>query len=104
MSDRCTSYCVVNCINGYCPNANCDGFVVRSYCDVCPYYEGCDDCAFFDTDYCSKSNFFEGCDFMIGASGSILLRQLDTLTLSEACLFSVVLLLILFLIVKGLTK
>lgn len=41
---------------------------------------------------------------MIGASGSILLRQLDTLTLSEACLFSFVLLLILFLIVKGLTK
>lgn len=38
------------------------------------------------------------------SSGSILLRQLDTLTLSEACLFSVVLLLILFLIVKGLTK
>lgn len=38
------------------------------------------------------------------SSGSILLRQLDTLTLSEACLFSIVLLLILFLIVKGLTK
>lgn len=41
---------------------------------------------------------------MIGASGSILLRQLDTLTLSEACLFSIVLLGILFIIVKGLTK
>lgn len=42
---------------------------------------------------------------MIGASsGSILLRQLDSLTLSEACLFSVLLLLILFLVVKGLTK
>lgn len=42
---------------------------------------------------------------MIGASsGSILLRQLDSLTLSEACLFSFFLLLILFLIVKGLTK
>ena len=38
------------------------------------------------------------------SSGSILLRQLDTLTLSEMCLFSILLLLILFLIVKGLTK
>lgn len=38
------------------------------------------------------------------SSGSILLRQLDSLTLSEACLFSVLLLLILFLIVKGITK
>lgn len=38
------------------------------------------------------------------SSGSILLRQLDSLSLSEACLFSVVLLLILFMIVKGLTK
>lgn len=48
---------------------------------------------------------FKGCDFMIGfSSGSIMLRQLDTLSLSEACLFSVVLLLILFMIVKGLTK
>lgn len=43
--------------------------------------------------------------FMIGtSSGSILLRQLDTLTLSEACLFSLLLLAILFFIVKGLTK
>lgn len=41
---------------------------------------------------------------MIGTSSSVLLRQIDTLTLSEACLFSVVLLLLLFLIVKGLTK
>lgn len=38
------------------------------------------------------------------SSGSILLRQLDTLTLSEACLFSLFLLVILFFIVKGLTK
>lgn len=41
---------------------------------------------------------------MIGASGSILLRQLDTLTLSEACLFSLLLLAVLFILVKGLTK
>lgn len=48
---------------------------------------------------------FKGCDFVIGtSSGSILLRQLDTLTLSEACLFSLLLLAILFFIVKGLTK
>lgn len=49
---------------------------------------------------------FKGCDFMIigSSSGSILLRQLDTLTLSEACLFSLFLLVILFFIVKGLTK
>lgn len=42
---------------------------------------------------------------MIGtSSGSILLRQLDTLTLSEACLFSLFLLAVLFILVKGLTK
>lgn len=42
---------------------------------------------------------------MIGSSsGSILLRQLDSLTLSEACLFSLLLLVVLFFIVKGLTK
>lgn len=42
---------------------------------------------------------------VIGAStGSILLRQLDSLTLSEACLFSLLLLAVLFIIVKGLTK
>lgn len=42
---------------------------------------------------------------MIGtSSGSIMLRHIDTLTLNEACLFAIVLLLILFLIVKGLTK
>ena len=39
-----------------------------------------------------------------GSSGSILLRQLDSLTLSEACLFSLLLLVVLFFIVKGLTK
>lgn len=38
------------------------------------------------------------------SSGSILLRQLDSLTLSEVCLFSLLLLAILFFIVKGLTK
>lgn len=42
---------------------------------------------------------------MIGSSsGSILLRQLNSLTLSEACLFFLLLLAILFFIVKGLTK
>ena len=42
---------------------------------------------------------------MIGASsGLILLRHIDTLTLNEACLFGILLLLILFLLVKGLTK
>lgn len=62
LSDRCSSYCGVNCINGYCPNANRDGFVVRSYCDVCPYYEGCDDCAFVGTDCCPRFNNDKGGD------------------------------------------
>lgn len=58
--------------------------------------------------FCSdldRKNLIGG-DFMVigTSSGSILLRQLDTLTLSEVCLFSVLLLLILFFIVKGLTK
>lgn len=38
------------------------------------------------------------------SSGSIMLRQMASLSLSEVCLFSIVLLLILFLIVKGFTK
>jgi len=38
------------------------------------------------------------------SSGTILYRHIDTLTLSEACLFGIVLLLILFFLVKGLTK
>lgn len=31
MLDRCTSYCGVACVNGYCPNANFDGFVSKSF-------------------------------------------------------------------------
>lgn len=61
MSDRCTSYCGYACVN-FCPNANIDGFSVRSYCDVCMYYQGCDDCAFFDTDICPKFNNDKGGD------------------------------------------
>ena len=42
---------------------------------------------------------------MIGSSsGSILLRQLDSLSLYEVCLFSLLLLAVLFILVKGLTK
>lgn len=42
---------------------------------------------------------------MLGSSsGSILLRQLDSLSLSEVCLFSLLLLAVLFILVKGLTK
>ena len=42
---------------------------------------------------------------MIGSSsGSILLLQLDSLSLSEVCLFSLLLLAVLFILVKGLTK
>lgn len=54
MSDTCSSYCGVACVNGYCPNANLDGFAVGTFCEVCPYYNGCDDCAFVGTDCCPK--------------------------------------------------
>lgn len=60
MSDKCTSYCGVACVNGYCPNANFDGFLSKSFCDICPYYYGCDDCAFVGTDYCPKFNCESG--------------------------------------------
>lgn len=56
MSDRCTSYCGVACVNGYCPVADCGFFDAASYCEVCPYYAGCDDCAFVGTDYCPNFN------------------------------------------------
>ena len=52
MSDRCTSYCGVACVNGYC--LNIDGFAVGTYCDFCLFYNGCLDCAFVGTDYCPK--------------------------------------------------
>ena len=47
---RCEHYCGVACVDGSCPVANLDEYAERGYdvirsCDECPYYEGCNDCA-----------------------------------------------------------
>lgn len=63
--NRCPNYCGITCVNGSCPKAlqeeyeECDCPVIKS-CKDCGYYEGCVDCAFLDTEYCS----WEGNEYM----------------------------------------
>ena len=53
MTEYCTDYVGVACIDGSCPIANQEEFaercmpVIRS-CSDCGYYEGCADCAMAD--------------------------------------------------------
>lgn len=59
--ERCKRYCGDTCVNGSCPIALRDeyaerGYDIVHYCDECLYYEGCEDCAFADTEYCIKKN------------------------------------------------
>lgn len=42
----CDNYCGVNCVNGHCP-ASIDDFEDMD-CSECIYYNGCDDCGFFE--------------------------------------------------------
>ena len=46
----CPNYCGVTCVNGTCPVALGECHIT---CDECPYYKGCEDCAFCnDLDQC----------------------------------------------------
>jgi hypothetical protein len=59
MNKICEAYCGVTCVDGGCPIANRDEYAERGYyvvksCDECPYYRGCEDCAFEGMDFCPK--------------------------------------------------
>ena len=56
---RCEGYCGVTCVDGTCPMANREEYEERGYdvvknCSECHYYQGCEDCCFYETDLCSK--------------------------------------------------
>ena len=57
LGKRCRGYVGLACIDGSCPMANAEEYeergmdVVKS-CKDCHYYDGCNDCAFADTEYC----------------------------------------------------
>lgn len=53
----CKRYVGLSCVDGTCPMANEEEYVERGIptikrCEECFYYQGCDDCALFDTEYC----------------------------------------------------
>ena len=57
MSKRCIHYVGVACVDGSCPMAKAEEYEERcmdvvTNCNECHYYEGCDDCYFYGTDYC----------------------------------------------------
>jgi hypothetical protein len=57
--ERCKSYLGATCVSGGCPIALRDEYAERGYdivhnCDECPYYKGCEDCAFEDSNICKE--------------------------------------------------
>jgi len=55
----CKGYVGLACVNGMCPIALANdypemGMDVISSCEECSYYNGCLDCAFFNTAYCLR--------------------------------------------------
>lgn len=56
---ECKNYLGLACVDGSCPIANAEEYEERCMdvikkCDDCPFYKGCKDCAFADTEYCEK--------------------------------------------------
>ena len=56
---KCKNYCGVNCVNGNCPVALREEYEERCMdvikdCSECPYYRGCEDCAFQGEEQCPK--------------------------------------------------
>ena len=54
----CPNYVGFTCVSGFCPMALRDEYIERGIplvrsCNECIYYEGCEDCALFGTEYCS---------------------------------------------------
>lgn len=60
MSGICKSYVGLSCADGSCPIAIAEEYaeygIACMYeikgCDDCPYYNHCEDCAFYGTDIC----------------------------------------------------
>ena len=57
----CRDYVGVACVDGTCPKANVEEYAERcmdviSNCNECFYYEGCEDCALCDTEYCTNKD------------------------------------------------
>lgn len=57
---KCKNYVGVACVDGSCPIANAEEYEERCMdvikkCDDCFFYNGCEDCALADTEYCDKS-------------------------------------------------
>lgn len=61
MSDICSNYCGVACVDGNCPIALADKYqevgmdVIRD-CSFCIFYKGCEDCCFYGTEFCVKGD------------------------------------------------
>lgn len=56
----CRNYTGITCINGSCPIALSEelierGMDVPNSCADCWMYEGCNDCAWYNTDICEKT-------------------------------------------------
>lgn len=55
----CSGYVGVHCVDGSCPKANAEEYAERDMdviksCKECIFYSGCDDCCFYETEYCVK--------------------------------------------------
>ena len=67
MDKRCKAYVGLTCVDGSCPVANYNYFIDNGMPDIaeifadtrkcidCAYYQGCEDCALADTEYCQSS-------------------------------------------------
>lgn len=56
----CKQYVGLACIDGSCPIANADEYAERCMdvvrkCEDCHYYNGCEDCALHNTEYCNAN-------------------------------------------------
>lgn len=56
----CKGYLGLACVDGSCPIANAEEYAERCMdvikkCDDCPFYKGCEDCAFIYSEYCKNS-------------------------------------------------
>lgn len=53
--ERCPNYVGLACVDGTCPIANREGYVLTiDDCDKCFYHKGCEDCALEGTEHCDR--------------------------------------------------
>lgn len=61
MRKICVTYTGIACVDGSCPKANAAEYAERCMdivrnCIECPYYRGCEDCAFYGTELCERAS------------------------------------------------